>query len=116
MSRPVRIRSQLFLKLFASCEQSHRERERNIVGKVHVSAVTLRSPNGSGIEIGDYDDGDVSIRTDGGNVFWFHSSEVEMVLSVIRDIAEKSAKRASGNDSVEPASQSTISGRSRRGK
>lgn len=61
--------------------------------KLFIRGVSVKDPNGSLLEVTDDDDGEMSINVD-GCTFSFHASEAEGVVAVIRDMAEKSLKRA----------------------
>lgn len=69
--------------------------------KLFVSGISLKDPNGNLLEVTDDDDGEMSLNVD-GCTFGFRASEAEKVISVIRDMAEKSLSRVKPVEPVEP--------------
>ena len=68
---------------------------------LHVSSVKLQSENDSTLEVCDDDNGEMSICTSDGDWFCFQASEAEVVIAVIRDMAQKSLSRVEpGNPEV----------------
>lgn len=57
-----------------------------------ISGISLKDSNGNLLEVTADDDGEVSFNVD-GCVFSFRASEVEKVVAVIRDMAQKSLSR-----------------------
>lgn len=64
--------------------------------QLRVSSIKLQNNNGDDLEVCDDGNGEMSINACDGDWFCFSASDADAVISVIRDMAEKSLSHTKG--------------------